>query len=113
LTTKGRAGIVPPRKERKCIEYTEFLRDVAYALENSEPKKKPSLKLKGFAELTPIHTIQCKGDGIMQQQIIRLDNGNYGLLVNNELYAEGTFEQCSDMMWNNDYYDGYVEEEEE
>lgn len=49
----------------------------------------------------------------MQQQIIRLDNGNYGLIVNNELYAEGTFEQCSDMMWCNDYYEYENEEEED
>lgn len=48
----------------------------------------------------------------MQQEIIRLDNGDYGLLVNNELYAEGTFEQCSDMMFTNSYYDGYNDEEE-
>ncbi len=47
----------------------------------------------------------------MQQEIIKLDNGDYGLLVNNELYAEGTFEQCSDMMFTNSYYDGYDEEE--
>lgn len=46
----------------------------------------------------------------MQQEIIRLDNGDYGLLVNNELYTEGTFEECSGMMWNNDYYDGQEEE---
>lgn len=47
----------------------------------------------------------------MQQEIIKLDNGDYGLLVNNELYAEGTFEQVSDMMFVNSYYDGYEEEE--
>lgn len=47
----------------------------------------------------------------MQQKIIKLDNGDYGLLVNNELYAEDTFEQCSDMMFTNNYYDGYEEGE--
>lgn len=47
----------------------------------------------------------------MQQEIIRLDNGDYGLLVNNELYAEGNYEQMSDMMFVNDYYNCYQEEE--
>lgn len=49
----------------------------------------------------------------MQQEVIKLDNGDYGLLVNNELYAEGTFEQMSDMMFTNSYYDGYQEEDED
>lgn len=47
----------------------------------------------------------------MQQEIIKLDNGDYGLLVNNELYAEGNYEYVSGMMFVNDYYDGYNEEE--
>ena len=49
----------------------------------------------------------------MQQQIIRLDNGNFALIVDNELYAEGTYEQCSDMMWTNDYYANGGEDEED
>lgn len=46
----------------------------------------------------------------MQQHIIQLDNGNYGLIVDHELYAEGSYEQCSDMMWTNGYYESEEEE---
>lgn len=42
--------------------------------------------------------------------------GTYNLIVNNEWYYEGTYEECAEMMLNNDidYYEqDFYEEEEE
>ena len=39
------------------------------------------------------------------------ERGTWNLFVNNEWYYEGTYEQCSDMMFNNaadEYEDDYV-----
>lgn len=49
----------------------------------------------------------------MAQEIKRLDNGNFALIVDGEWYAEGTYEQCSEMMFTNALYDGAVDDIDE
>ena len=51
----------------------------------------------------------------MEQHVIYSEErGTWNLFVNGEWYYEGTFEECSDMMFNNqvDYYEqDYYDEE--
>ena len=46
----------------------------------------------------------------MDQHIVYSEErGTYNLIVDGEWFLEGTYEQCSDAMFNNacDYYDDY------
>lgn len=41
----------------------------------------------------------------MNQEIVySKERGTYNLIVDGEWYIEGTYEQCSDAMFNNAYY---------